>query len=131
MIEQDMELTRLASKAAGIKLEQGTTRLADTTQTWRPLDDDGDALRLAVKLKMCIDTDWNQGANAANAQVSFDDPEYGYQEGNGRNDRNAATRRAIVRAASEIGKAMLEAEGVTRETLYGPSTTKEWLNEKN
>lgn len=111
MTEQDMELTTLAAKAAGISLEPGTTRIAGTMQTWRALTDDGDALRLAVKLKMCIDTDWNQGANAGNAQVSFDDPEYGYQEGNGRNDRNAATRRAIVRAAAEIGKAMIKAEG--------------------
>ena len=111
MTEQDMELIILAAKAAGISLEPSTTRIVGTMQTWRPRDDDGDALRLAVKLKMCIDTDWNQGANAGNAQVSFDDPEYGYQEGDGRNDRNAATRRAIVRAAAEIGKAMLETEG--------------------
>ena len=109
MNEQDMELTKLAAKAAGI--EGVNFDRARRDWSWNPLDDDGDALRLAVKLKMCIDTDWNHGANAGNAQVSFDDPEYGYQEGNGRNDRNAATRRAILRAAAEIGKAMIESEG--------------------
>ena len=55
---------------------------------WNPLTDDGDALRLAVKLNidagnpgMRLSIDWRKG----------DDP-------------YAATRRAIVRAAAEIGE---------------------------
>lgn len=119
----DRELLELAAKAAGIVLtpmevknvtEQGDDRfigyMANPEQCLRgwfnPLTDDGDALRLAVKLCMVIDTDWNGGANAGNAYIDFPEPEYGYQEGNGKVDRNAATRRAIVRAAAEIGKAM-------------------------
>lgn len=54
MTEQDMGLTRLAAKAAGIELEPGTTRIAGTMQTWRPLTDDGDAQRLAVKLYLLV-----------------------------------------------------------------------------
>lgn len=61
---------------------------------WKPLTDDGDALRLAVKLKM---------------DVVFDDEKVGANCGRGAvevkgNDPYAATRRAIVRAAAEIGK---------------------------
>ena len=122
----DRELLELAAKAAGIgtlvwgdKWNVGGD-LIDCTDMpyirsgqpdegdvyWDPLTDDGDALRLAVKLKMSIDTDWNGGANAGNAYVDFSDPEYGYQEGEGKKDPYAATRRAIVRAAAEIGKEM-------------------------
>lgn len=109
----DRELLEQAAKAAGylnwtpmqscLFIETGHSR-GNTGFHWNPLTDDGDALRLAVKLKMCVDTDWNSGANAGNANIDFSDPEYGYQEGHGKNDPSAATRRAIVRAAAEIGK---------------------------
>jgi len=120
----DRELLELAAQAAGIKVptkddylyayidDRGIHRDiscgGDGTRMshWNPLTDDGDALRLAVKLKMVIDTDWNGGANAGNAAIDFAEPEYGYQEAQGKNDPYAATRRAIVRAAAEIGKGM-------------------------
>jgi hypothetical protein len=105
----DRELLELAAFAAGIKtsLHKETDSLwIDGPRVWNPLTDDGDALRLAVKLKMVIDTDWNGGANAGNAAIDFAEPEYGYQEAQGKNDPYAATRRAIVRAAAEIGKGM-------------------------
>ena len=121
----DRELLELAAKAAGHSIVWGDKLnvggdLIDCTDMayirsgqpdegdvyWNPLDDDGDALRLAVNLCMVIDTDWNGGANAGNAYIDFTEPEYGYQEGNGKVDRNAATRRAIVRAAAEIGRTM-------------------------
>jgi hypothetical protein len=109
----DRELLELAAKAAGEY--HGTWSNKENAFIepyggdfieWNPLDDDGDALRLAVKLKMVIDTDWNGGANAGNAAIDFAEPEYGYQEAQGKNDPYAATRRAIVRAAAEIGKGM-------------------------
>lgn len=96
MTEQDLELTRLAAKAAGIELEAGTTRIIGTMQTWRPLDDDGDALRLAVELDIvfrCINGvafDWKDGI------CDMQEPYSG--------DLYTSTRRAIVRAAAEIGK---------------------------
>ena len=112
----DREMLEYAAKAAGI--ERGADRfdggisITDITgrhrslPKWNPLDDDGDALRLAVKLRMVVDTDYNGGANAGNAAVDFGEPEYGYQEGQGKPDPYAATRRAVVRAAAEIGKGM-------------------------
>lgn len=105
----DLELLELAAKAAGIGIQitpAGLPWLASGKRPWNPLADDGDALRLAVKLRMVVDTDYNGGANAGNAAVDFGEPEYGYQEGQGKIDHYAATRRAIVRAAAEIGKGM-------------------------
>lgn len=73
----------------------------DCVGDWNPLTDDGDALRLAVKLGMTI-APFPVGArvrfqnhilDTCEVEVSGDDP-------------CAATRHAIVRAAAEIGKAM-------------------------
>jgi hypothetical protein len=65
---------------------------------WNPLTDDGDALRLAVKLKMTVDiTDEASGAGAIGLKWCSEP----YKD-----DPYAATRRAIVRAAAEIGKGL-------------------------
>ena len=70
----------------------------DWALLWNPLIDDGDALRLAVKLDMYVRCDSNsvcviegQSETMVHAEVHSGDP-------------YAATRRAIVRAAAEIGK---------------------------
>lgn len=120
----DRELLELAAKAAGRLVPHGNHELLrpneelhfdgdsywfwPTGDSWNPLNDDGDALRLAVKLKMVLDTDYNDGAIAGNATIScdYDFPEYGFQEGMRERNPYAATRRAIVRAAAEIGKRM-------------------------
>jgi hypothetical protein len=78
------KLLELAAKAAG--LEEAKLRIE--FNQWNPLEDDGDALRLAVKL----------GIDIAKAQVDYWDKHS--------NDPYAATRRAITRAAAEIGKGM-------------------------
>ena len=64
----DRELLELAARAAGdipnavIGAEPGYYWCGDTCrQQWNPLTDDGDALRLAVKLKLFVD---NCGASA-------------------------------------------------------------------
>ena len=107
----DREMLELAARAAGYSFKWGKdwhdkgVPLVDD-KSWNLLDDDGDAFRLAVKLRMVVDTDYNGGANAGNAAVDFGEPEYGYQEGQGKPDPYAATRRAIVKAAAEIGKGM-------------------------
>ena len=108
----DRELLEMGAKAAGLNVkaervdaDDKFTHLivgAKNTReriTWNPLTDNGDALRLAVKLQMeiaifqdechtrCIEhgqRDWHDAIGA---------------------DPYAATRRAIVRAAAEIGKA--------------------------
>jgi hypothetical protein len=77
----DRELLELAAKAAGIPF-------SNIELVWNPLTDDGDALRLAVKLDL-FDA----------ATLTYEPEEY-------RADPYAATRRAIVRAAAEIGKGM-------------------------
>ena len=104
----DREMLEFAAKAAGIDLIQmppGVYRNATGAKpennafglpTWNPLTDDGDALRLAVKLQMSLDTALGQSlaiplGGKGCVEQHADDP-------------LAATRRAIVRAAAEIGK---------------------------
>jgi len=108
MNETDRELLELAAKAAGYQYLWNIDSLLirGLEGHWNPLTDDGDAFRLAVKLNMVVDTDYNGGAAAGNAAIDMGDPEYGYQEGMGKKDPYAATRRAIVKAAAEIGKGM-------------------------
>ena len=56
----DKELLELAAKAAGIGLCKNfviagkVAKIKDTEDLWAPLTDDGDALRLAVKLNLDI-----------------------------------------------------------------------------
>ena len=67
---------------------------------WNPLTDDGDALRLAVKLEMELKA-YNTSAHAASAKAERSVYAiYASEKG----DPYAATRRAIVRAAAEIGR---------------------------
>lgn len=103
----DRELLELAAKAAGIDgffVDAGLNAGSNAfPKVWNPLIDDGDALRLAVKLEIftgrfydCIVpacfASWN------NRQRSLWEP--------ADEDPYAATRRAIVRAASAIGRDM-------------------------
>lgn len=71
----------------------------DTAQLWNPLTDDGDALRLAVKLEI------NIAMYAQRVKTYVDNLPRAHQEEFG-TDPCAATRRAIVRAAAEIGRSM-------------------------
>lgn len=94
----DRELLELAAKAAGIRINHWvyddldySPAVLEAGGTWHPLADDGDALRLAVKLGL------------------YDLRDLPYQEGNDPvwqevPDPCAATRRAITRAAAEIGR---------------------------
>jgi hypothetical protein len=69
---------------------------------WNPLKDDGDALRLAVQLKIAIAHDEKEACHYAE-WVMDDDTEAGLVEyENEGTDAFAATRRAIVRAAAQI-----------------------------
>jgi hypothetical protein len=68
---------------------------------WNPLTDDGDALRLAVKLGMQIRYPYKGGVTAHSDFPNFmTTPPVETL----RDDPYAATRRAIVRAAAEIGR---------------------------
>ena len=103
----DRRLLEKAAKAAGLQFSDGrqlnprvylVRAAGEEWRGWNPLTDDGDALRLAVRLQIDIDfvshhapghivvfTDGNWS--------EFCDP-----------DPYAATRRAIVRAAAAIGE---------------------------
>lgn len=108
----DRALLEAVAKAAGVeghfcaKKELDTERWGIVTflgygqaAFWNPLTDDGDALRLAVKLKLKV----YQGEFVAVVQFrmahNYIAEEY---ERNGM-DANEATRRAITRAAASIG----------------------------
>lgn len=88
----DKELLDLAAKAAGVQLKYtpSGSPWADIEGAWNPLTDDGDALRLAVKLGI-LSHPLLQHYFAVETLMPERDP-------------YAATRRAIVRAAAEIGK---------------------------
>lgn len=104
----DKEMLELAAKAVGINLRWNHDRWpmdADEDEGWDPLNDDGDALRLAVELQIEIYTGHDECGNAEQF--------VGYSSASGRilyvcesyePDPHAATRRAIVRAAAEIGR---------------------------
>ena len=101
----DRELLELAAKAAGIELvwhgDADPWCFAETVAgiKWNPLTDDGDALRLAVKLRLSVEQ-WK-----TNEAVCYNKSGDGAYEDYGK-DALAATRRAIVRAAAEIGRDM-------------------------
>ena len=102
----DRELLEMAAKAAGIELAWGgpdsdMARRTDTWNNWNPRDDDGDAMRLAVKLKIDVmHTNIHQPQVHALADLKIQEWE------NSSNDPYAATRRAIVRAAAAIRENM-------------------------
>jgi hypothetical protein len=116
----DKELLELAAKAAGYVIDEhsrngslwawvypvGSLPEGNGDMPifkWSPINDDGDALRLAVKLQIHMAKYDNyvsacQLGPAWGGEVVVWDHE--------KPDPYAATRRAITRAAAEIGKAM-------------------------
>lgn len=107
----DRELLELAAKAAGLDKPvpaMGCGIVYGGGKYWNPLADDGDALRLAVKLFIFVDTAAGEpesfGAElvrAGNEVFEVTEPRPPFHI----DLAAAATRRAIVRAAAEIGKA--------------------------
>lgn len=113
----DKELLQLAAKAAGLKCKwfkvkqwsltgrckicTGTINVFGThhAKPWNPLTDDGDALRLAVKLE--IDVTHYQNSVEAIAWLDGELSDFISEEI--ATCRISATRRAIVRAAAAIG----------------------------
>jgi hypothetical protein len=103
----DRELLELAAKAADIEIDHWRTDPMisiteyDSSQycMWNPLTDDGDALRLAVKL--CLFIQINSGSATA---WKWRGENWYEQASDNADDMRAATRRAITRAAAEIGR---------------------------
>jgi hypothetical protein len=100
----DRELLVLAAKAAGIARSQwdyewvrGLGHMVCRSDMWSPLTDDGDALRLAVKLGLLFTYMHDRFELFQRLYLEDLDNDNRPQE---------ATRRAIVRAAAEIGRTM-------------------------
>ena len=104
-MKTDRELLELAARAAGVLFfvdSRGRCMemLANLMPCpWNPLADDGDALRLAVRLSLMLDTAYNSHTAVGSASLCE------ILEGHS-GDPLAATRRAIVRAAAAIGEGM-------------------------
>ena len=107
----DRELLELAAKAAEVKgfryvnnepIQGGyrTGLWSDLYEDcWNPLTDDGDALRLAVKLGLFIQI------NTASATAwKWRGENWFEQASDYADDMDSTTRRAITRAAAEIGR---------------------------
>ena len=101
----DRELLEMAAKAAGIlctvidlsnSVPVGTNEYNEII--FDPLTDDGDALRLAVKLYMQVE------CSKGYQHVSVYGRDFTISELHDGREPEAATRRAIVRAAAEIGR---------------------------
>lgn len=101
----DRELLELAAKAIGHTVLPGASDATAFTlhgcgaygQRWNPLEDDGDALRLAVRLGLGVITHMPDGKAAARKPSGAVVTEFAP-------DMFLQTRRAIVRAAAEIGR---------------------------
>jgi len=98
MTETDLELLQFAARAAGEW--PSPEPFEHVLSRWNPLVDDGDAFRLSVKLNIAVRRSDEYDASYA---VSPYDPTL-ISETDA--DPYAATRRAIVRAAAEIGRTM-------------------------
>ena len=114
-MKTDRELLELAARASGVDWFDEPAAVAGiglhmkSGPFWNPLTDDGDALRLAVRLGMVIDARYTGPesmrynsvaywvAPSGGRHISFGDTEA---------DFDAATRRAITRAAAAIGEGM-------------------------
>ena len=108
--QDEKETLVLAAKACGLSLSftdigcmAKFQNESHYTHTWNPLNSDGDALRLAVKLGLKIET--NGTAHWGHVTyVDFSHTKYnGPCETHG-DDPYKATRLAIVAAAAQIGK---------------------------
>lgn len=73
---------------------------------WAPLTNDADALRLAVKLRFSIYHNHSADNDLWVAVCDENHKTLTVEDLDGEVGRTAATRRAIVRAAAEIGKSM-------------------------
>lgn len=126
----DRELLELAAKAAGFnfkwfKVKQWKTMKGEVgpcryftgtvdvygshhTKPWNPLKDDGDALRLAVKLQVSIENECVSAgcAYCTRGGFAFESVYSGGDGGCVVDADFSAVRRAIVIAAASIGKDM-------------------------
>jgi len=105
---EDKKLLEFAAKACGIDYkmsENNPTEFIRHTENfgwieWNPLKDDGDALRLAAKLRLDVLTDCFGAICIEQSGISITE----FLKSDNFDDVINATRRAIVRAAAENGE---------------------------
>lgn len=109
----DRELLEAAAKAAGLPVEWDGDGFVIASKfrghltnydPWNPLTDDGDALRLAARLRLTVGDEDQSVRSMAFAYARHTDMPRCYEPS--QEDPAAAYRRAIVRAAAEIGRSM-------------------------
>ena len=113
-MKTDRELLELAARAAGYQVDTGFADCPliygedagpDGPREWNPLADDGDALRLAVRMQLRVFPQYKCCYVESCPESLLGLPGVSELEMYG-NDPHAATRRAIVRAAASIGEQM-------------------------
>jgi hypothetical protein len=101
----DYELLELAAKAAGMSCQQWSFVIDDCG--WNPLIDDGDAFKLAVTLGIVPQSNASDDYDKLYAAAYVYD-DLGMEIASARepylDDPYAATRRAIVYVAAELGR---------------------------
>lgn len=107
-MKTDRELLEAAAKAAGYPPEWRGSIMVGTAdgegREWNPLTDDGDALRLAVILRINIEHMQTMGGKDFGINCwPVGRGDCCATEEDALSDYAAATRRAIVRAAAAIG----------------------------
>ena len=130
MVISDRELLEFAAKANWFsELDDVSIRWGDTDQCilyihadnqdhngldreyrWNPLEDDGDALRLAVKLDIGMTSKKNHAYEKYTSVAVFNEGQSRITEKHKLHsgDAEKATRYVIVRAAADIGKSIPE-----------------------
>ena len=110
-MNNEREMLELAAKAAGLTLEYngnnagywGYWRGLPQWNDWNPREDDGDALRLACKLRMALDFSTAKNGPDTAFSEELEDviavPITKWMD-------TESMRLAIVRAAAEIGRGM-------------------------
>lgn len=99
----DRELLELAAKAAGWTFPPKPEKGAIAAAQWNPLVNNSDAFHLLVKIQLiCGQNPYSGGTEMVFARKAGFLPHFELIN----DDPYAATRRAIVRAAAEIGRAM-------------------------
>lgn len=101
----DRELLELAAEAAGYEINiskdwHDKDQIYLNNIPWNPLTDDGDALRLAIRLKIDLEFHVNVEATAWGRRACGEQRHV--TKGDGISPKE--TRLAIVRAAADIGK---------------------------
>lgn len=110
---EDRELLEMAAKACGGKVLSRNDfgdlyQIGERQLFWAPLEDDGDAFRLALKLSIHVFHRGSEGYTSAESDFSLTcGRACSYRATQAHlNDAANAARLAIVRVAAEIGRSM-------------------------